>query len=117
MTISANVASNAAAKLTNTATVSGGGETKASNTSSTATVNTAAPLPDLTISKTASAPTLQRGGTVSFTLTVANTRASATKRTVTCAYPLPTGLTPTTATGTGWTCPITGQNVNCTRAD
>ncbi len=27
---------------------------------------------------------------------------------------LPAGLTPTAASGNGWTCPITGQTVTCT---
>ncbi len=34
--------------------------------------------------------------------------------TVTVTDTLPTGLTPTSASGTGWTCAVAGQNVSCT---
>ena len=42
----------------------------------------------------------------------------ATVGTVTMSDTLPTGLTPTSASGTGWTCPApSGQTVSCTRSD
>ena len=77
-----------------------------------------APLPSLTVAKTASAGTLTRGGTGTFTLTATNRGDTATNGTmVYVTDTLPTGLTPTTASGTGWTCTITGQAVSCTRTD
>src|SRR6202011_4465080 len=36
---------------------------------------------------------------------------------VTVSDTLPAGLTPSTASGTGWSCGIAGQTVTCTRAD
>ena len=115
ISITATVAADAAASLTNTANVSGGGD--ATTASGSVTVNTVAPV-DLTITKTSSAATLTRGSTGTFTLTVTNSGGTATDgTTVTVSDTLPTGLTPTAATGTGWTCTRTGQAVSCTRAD
>ena len=115
ITITVAVASNAGASLTNTASVSGGGDGSAATGS--VTVATAASI-DLTVVKTASASTLVRGGTGSFTLAVTNTGGTATDGTlVTLTDTLPAGLTPTGATGTGWTCSISGQDVSCTRSD
>jgi len=111
ITIQVNVAANAGASLTNTATVSGGGDSTATNGS--VTIGTT-DVPDLTISKTASAPTFVRGGTGSFTLTVTNNGAATNGTTVTVSDSLPTGLTPTSASGTGWTCTLA---VSCTRTD
>jgi uncharacterized repeat protein (TIGR01451 family) len=115
ITVAVSVASNAAASLTNTASVVGGGD--GSSASGSVTVSTAdASVPSLTLSKTVSAATLTRGGTGSFTLTVTNGGTAATDgSTVTVTDSTPAGLTPTSATGTGWTCTISGQDVSCTR--
>src|SRR4029434_8107533 len=91
--------------------VAGGGDSTPADGS--VTIATAA-LPDLTISKTASAPTLVRGGTGSFTLTVTNNGGVTNGTTVTVSDSLPTGLTPTSASGNGWTCTLA---VSCTRTD
>ena len=56
------------------------------------------------------------GSTGTYLLDVANNGPSVSEGTVTVTDTLPTGLTPTTATGIGWDCGITGQDVTCTTA-
>jgi uncharacterized repeat protein (TIGR01451 family) len=55
-----------------------------------------------------------RGGTYAYGLTVSNIGGAATSGTTTMTDTLPAGLTPVTASGTGWTCAIVGQTVTCT---
>lgn len=58
-----------------------------------------------------------QGSTGQFTLTASNdSSAEATDGLITVTQTLPSGLTPTAATGTGWSCGISGQTVTCTRA-
>jgi uncharacterized repeat protein (TIGR01451 family) len=57
-----------------------------------------------------------QGGTGQFTLTASNDAgAEDTTGAITVTDTLPAGLTPTSASGTGWVCTITGQAVSCTR--
>jgi uncharacterized repeat protein (TIGR01451 family) len=115
ITLTVNVATNAASSLTNTASVSGGGETNTSNnTASDAT--TINGVPDLTITKTHTGNFTQ-GSTGSYTITATNSGAATTTGLVTVTDTLPTGLTPTSASGTGWNCSVSGQTVTCTRSD
>jgi large repetitive protein len=72
--------------------------------------------PDLTIVKTHTGNFI-RGGTGSYSLTVTNSGTGATSAAITVTDTLPVGLTPTSASGTGWTCSITGQTVTCSRND
>ncbi|MFL6282304.1 MAG: beta strand repeat-containing protein [Pyrinomonadaceae bacterium] len=115
ITLTISVAPNSALSLTNTATVSGGGQTNTSNDSSSnpTTVNGVA---DVTIAKTHTG-NFTRGSTGSYTLTVSNAGGAATSGTVTVTDTLPTGLSYVVATGTGWTCGAVGQVVTCTRSD
>src|SRR5260370_31477291 len=76
----------------------------------------AAGTPDLTLTKSHSA-TFTQGGTGSYTLTAKNAGTAATSGTVTVRDPVPSGLTPTKASGTGWSCTISGQTVTCTRSN
>jgi uncharacterized repeat protein (TIGR01451 family) len=116
ITLAVSVANNAPATVTNTVTVAGGGETNTANDTATdpTTVNTAA-VPDLTITKTHTGSFTQ-GGTGSYTITVNNVGAAATTGTVTMTDTVPTGLTATALSGTGWICALT-PTVNCTRSD
>jgi len=58
----------------------------------------------------------QTGAT--YTITVLDSGNVATSGTVTVTDTLPSGLTPVSAAGTGWTCPApVGQVVTCTRSD
>ncbi|WP_298431977.1 hypothetical protein [Ottowia sp.] len=69
-------------------------------------------LPELALTK--SSGTLAVGSTGTYTLALANqSTQAATSGSITVTDTLPTGLVPTAATGTGWTCTITGQAVSC----
>src|SRR6202047_2805468 len=116
ITLAVNVASNAPATVTNTATVSGGGETNTSNDTANdvTTINVSTP-PDLTISKSHSGNFVQGQAGATYTITVTNSGGSATSGTVSMTDTLPTSLTPTAISGTGWTCTL--ATLTCTRSD
>ena len=106
----------AGAVITNTATLTPGAEsdpTAANNTSSaTITVDPGATAADLKVTKTAGARTVKPGGTIGYTITVANQGGSAaTSATVTDT--LPVGLTPTSANFNGTACAIAGRKITC----
>jgi len=114
ITVTVNVANNAPANLTNTATVSGGGETYTANDSASDPTKTL--QIDLVLTKT-------HGGTwnpgdvgKTYTLTASNVGASPTNgSTVTVVDTLPTGLTATAISGPGWSCTL--GTLTCTRSD
>ena len=116
ITVTASVGANVApGTVTNTAVVSGGGDSNtANNTASDPTVITA-PVSgsDLTIAKVHSPSTAVPGQTVTYTVTVKNVGASASSGTVTVTETPPTGLTITALSGAGWTCTVP----TCTRSD
>lgn len=115
ITLNVSVAANSPLSVTNTATVSGGSETNTSNNTASDPTNING-VPDLTINKTHTG-NFTRGLTGSYTITVNNIGTAATSGTVTVTDNVPAGLTPTAASGTGWTCNISGQTVTCTRSD
>ena len=113
--VNVSIAANAAALITNTASVTGGGETNTSNNSGTVVVAvTQTGPPDLTITNTAIGTGFQQGGTVTYELTINNIGNGPTTGTITMTETMPTGITATSASGTGWTCTI-GPVVSCTR--
>ncbi len=73
-------------------------------------------LPDLTVAK-AAVGSFVRGSSASYTLTVNNVGSAPTSGTLTVTDTLPTGLSYSAATGTGWTCSfdVATQTVTCTR--
>lgn len=74
--------------------------------------------PDLTITKSHTGNFIAgKTGLYSITVSNSNIGNGATNGAVTVSDTLPTGLTPTTASGTGWSCTISGQTVTCTRSD
>ena len=110
--IGVNVTANAPATAINTATVSGGGDTTPGNDTASDTITFGAP--DLTISVTHSGTFAPFGSGV-YTVTVSNISTNtATSGQVTVTDTIPTGITVTSATGTGWSCGISGQTVTCT---
>ena len=104
-----------AQNATNAATVQTTGDSNSSNDSSTIQI-TVGQAVDLAISKRAT-NTFAQGATGSYEIVVRNasTAASSGTAAVTVIDTLPSGLTPKTATGAGWSCTINGQQVNCSR--
>src|SRR5439155_24830648 len=86
----------------------------AANNSASVTITGQAP--DLTIAKS-HVGSFVRGSTGSYSATVSNIGAAASSGLVTVSDALPAGLTPSTASGTGWSCVVAGQTVTCTRSD
>jgi uncharacterized repeat protein (TIGR01451 family) len=112
ITLTVNVANNAAASDTNSASVSGGGESNTSNDTAT-DATTVTQLPDLTITKSHTG-NFQQGQTgATYSITVTNSGSTVTSGTVTVADTLPTGLTATAISGTGWACVL--GTLTCTQ--
>ncbi len=116
VTVTVAVAPNASASIANTVTVSGGGELKTSNDSAADTA-TVIQKPDLTLTKTHIGNFSQGQAGAAFTLTVSNIGPAPASGTVTVTDTLPDSFIPATATGTGWSCSVTGQSATCTRSD
>ncbi|HEY9650765.1 MAG TPA: hypothetical protein V6C95_08885 [Coleofasciculaceae cyanobacterium] len=76
------------------------------------------PPADLTVTKTHTGD-FTRGSTGSYAIAVTNMGGAATSGLVTVSDTLPTGLTATTVSGTGWTCTVAsgGASFSCTRND
>ncbi|HEY2967706.1 MAG TPA: hypothetical protein VGK75_04990, partial [Casimicrobiaceae bacterium] len=75
----------------------------------------ASALPDLTIAKAHVGNFTQGQTGATFTLTIGNAGPGDTSGTVTVVDTLPTGLTATDISGTGWTCTL--GTLTCTRSD
>ncbi len=101
--------------MTNTARVSGGGDSNAANNTASDTT-TIVPGPDLTIAKSHTGNFTQ-GQPGTYSLTVSNAGGSPTSGSVTVTDNVPIGLVPTSAAGAGWTCNIAAQGVTCNRSD
>lgn len=120
ITLTVDVATNAAALVTNTATVAGGNEVNTSNDS--ASDPTTILVSDLTITKTHVDPFHHGENGDTYTIKVTNSGAGATSGMVTVTDNLPSGLTATAIGGTGWTgctlTPVVGPGVlSCSRSD
>ena len=110
ITVTVNVANNAPANMTNTATVSGGGETNTAN--DTASDPTRTNQADLVLTKTHSGNWNPGDTGRTYTLKATNAGASPTDgSTVTVTDTLPAGLSATLMAGSGWNC----SNLSCTR--
>ncbi len=105
LTLTVNVAANAPTSVTNTATVSGGGDTMLGNNSA-ADLTSVQPVsvPDLTITKTHVPLTFTQGQTGTYTITVSNAGTASTSGLVTVMDALPGALTATSISGAGWSC-------------
>ena len=115
ITFTVDVASNAPASLTNTATVSGGGEFNTANdTASDPT--TIILVPDLIVASGHLGSFVQGQSGATYAISVANAGGLATSGTVTVTDTLPTGLTATAISGSGWSCPSL-VTLTCTRSD
>lgn len=77
------------------------------------TVNTNPPNVGINLSHSGN---FTQGETGQFNMTVTNSPgAEPTTGTISVSQTLPAGLTPTSASGTGWTCSVSGQTVSCSR--
>jgi uncharacterized repeat protein (TIGR01451 family) len=77
----------------------------------------AVPATDLTITKSHVGSFMQGQIGAQFTLTVTNIGTPSSLGVVTLIDTIPSGLTPTAGTGTGWICTVAGATVTCTRSD
>ena len=114
VTLTVDVALTAPASVTNVANVGGGGDTNPANNQSSVTTPLA-PIPDLTVVKTANGAFFagQRGA--SYTLVVSNVGTVPSSGTVAVTDTLPPSLTATALSGTGWACVL--ATLTCTRSD
>jgi uncharacterized repeat protein (TIGR01451 family) len=111
LTVSVSTSGN----VTNVATVSTLGDSNASNdTSSDPTTVNASSQPDLSIAKTHSG-NFTVGVPASYTLIITNVGTASTTSSITVTDSLPSGLSFSSASGTGWTCTAANQTVTCTR--
>ncbi|HET9408985.1 MAG TPA: C25 family cysteine peptidase [Candidatus Sulfotelmatobacter sp.] len=100
-----------------TAGAAGFSITNASIASVSGTQSGARCTPDMTLTKS-HVGNFVRGSTASYTVTVSNVSPlAASTGTVTMSDTLPVGLTPTSASGTGWSCSIAAQTVSCVRSN
>ncbi|MGD0567241.1 MAG: C25 family cysteine peptidase [Candidatus Sulfotelmatobacter sp.] len=97
-----------------TAGAAGTSVTNESITQTSGTQSGAQCTPDMTLTKSSSGM-FTRGLTASYTIPVSNVSPyGSSNATVIVNDTLPIGLTPTTASGTGWSCSIVSQTVSCT---
>jgi uncharacterized repeat protein (TIGR01451 family) len=100
-----------------TAGTAGTSVTNASISQTSGTQSGAQCTPDMTLGKSHVGNFL-RGSAASYTVPVQNLSPyGATSGTVTINDTLPVGLTPTSASGAGWSCSVASQTVSCVRAD
>jgi uncharacterized repeat protein (TIGR01451 family) len=119
LTLTVSVASNAPASVTNSTTVSGGGETNTSNDTSNDLTTVVSQFADLTVTETHSGSFLPGQSGALYTITVTNQGGAPTTGQVSLTDLLPTGLTAMAISGTGWTCPAgtLTSPLTCTRSD
>jgi uncharacterized protein (TIGR03437 family) len=115
ITLTVNVASNAQATVTNTVTVSGGGELNTANDMAS-DPTTVIQIPDLTITKAHSGSFVQGQTGAAFFITVRNSGTGPTAGTVAVTDTLPLGLAASSiALAPGWTCSL--GTLTCIRSD
>jgi uncharacterized repeat protein (TIGR01451 family) len=113
--LSVSVGRAAPNSVINSAAISGGGDGNSANNTALG-LTTIAGAPDLAITKMHSGG-FAAGSSGTYTLTVSNVGTDPTTGAVRVEDTLPTGLTPTSVSGSGWVCSITGQAVTCVRTD
>jgi uncharacterized repeat protein (TIGR01451 family) len=109
ITLTVNVAANAPTSVTNNVAVAGGGGT---NTNNAFQLVTPISVPNLSVSKTASA--FSRGQNGDYTILVTNGGTAPSSGVITVTDTLDPGLTFVGATGSGWSCSAAAQVVTCT---
>ncbi len=112
--LTVNVAADAPASVTNTATVSGGEETNTANDTASDPTTVGTPA-DLTVAATHSGNFTQGQTGAVYTIVVSNRGGTATSGSVTLTDTLPPKLTATAMSGAGWNCTL--ATLTCTRTD
>ena len=116
ITLTVNVAAFASSTVTNTATISGGGETDTANDVAFDVTSITTPGADLGVT---SSPfqifTTQGASGVTLSTSIFNFGSAATTGAVTETLTLVPGVTATALSGTGWNCTL--ANLTCTRSD
>jgi uncharacterized repeat protein (TIGR01451 family) len=115
ITLTVNVANNAAGNLINSAKVAGGGDTNTLNNTASDPTTVITPPPDLTIAKSHTGNFNQGQNNAPYSLTVTNLGSAPTNATVTVTDTLPAGLTLSSLFGSGWFCNF--STATCTRND
>ena len=111
--LTVNIVTDAPPLVSNTATVSGGGEFDTTN--DTASDQTTVGYPDLTITKSHAGNFRQGQVGATYTISVLNVGGGPTFTTASVVDSLPAGLTATGLNGAGWSCTL--GTLTCTRAD
>ncbi len=118
ITINVNVGAAAAPSVTNTASVSNPNEPPANAADNASAITTPVLAPDLFITK-GHAGDFSVGTLETYTITAHNRGGQPTTGTITVIDTLPTGITFSSFTGSGWSCSVTAagppQVVTCTR--
>jgi uncharacterized repeat protein (TIGR01451 family) len=115
ITVTVDVAPDAPANVVNAAAISGGGEVNTgNNVSQDLTIVLPPPTPDVTIGMS-HFTTFVQGLTGTYQIGVSNVGTKITSGTITVTDTLPTGLTATSMSGTGWSCTL--ATLTCTRGD
>jgi len=116
ITLTVSVSPTAPASVTNSASISGGGETNTANDGVNDVTTIVPPgVPDLTIAKSHAGSFTQGQAGATYTLTAANGGTGPTVGTVTVTDTLPAGLTATGFAGSGWSCTV--SPLTCNRSD
>ena len=103
------------AQIENTATATYNARTLGTPLSTQSSVSSTVAAPDLSIAKSHTpAGAIDAGSGITYTIDVTNVGSAATRGTITMDDSLPSGVTATSASGTGWTC---SGAVTCTRTD
>lgn len=114
ITLTVRVYGNAPLAVTNTVTVSGGGEVLATNDTASDPTTIAAKT-DLLLLKTHTGSFAQGATGRTYSLTVRNSGGLASSGAVTVTDTLPAGLTAVAMAGVGWSCNV--GSLSCTRSD
>jgi uncharacterized repeat protein (TIGR01451 family) len=112
--ISLTVRVSAATNVTNSASVSGGGENNLGNDTATDPTSIA-PITDLVITSSHSGDFTQGDSGKTYTVIVKNRGGAATNGMITVTDTLPAGLTATSIGGSGWSCNL--PTLTCQRND
>ena len=116
LTVVVSPAAFAASPVTNVANISGGGEPAYNNGNNSASdPTTINGVSDLTIAKTHAGNFTQGQTGATYSITATNSGTAPTSGTVTVVDTIPSGLTATAISGTGWACVL--GTLTCTRSD